>query len=374
MNLKEAAHNSEEAFLKTLTEIVTIETPTSDKAACDGLADYFESRLSADGWTVERIAKDEVGDQLIAKVKGKGGKSNLIMTHYDTVWPIGTLETMPHKREGDIFFGPGIFDMKGGIALAIHAVQLAKEQGLELSGDVTLLLTSDEEVGSERSRELIEKLAVEHDQVLVLEPSREDGAFKIGRKGVGGYTVNFTGIPSHAGNNPKDGASAIRELAHFLLFVEDLADDDLETSANLTVATGGSTGNVIAETAEAYIDLRVLKDGEDKRVDDAIRAYEAKDSRVTVEITGGMNRPPLEPTDKNLAVFEAAKAHAASIGVDLQGCVVGGGSDGNFTSAMGIPTLDGAGAAGRGPHARDEQIRVKETLDRLAILTLLLTN
>jgi len=235
MNIKEAAHQHEEAFLQTLTDIVTIETPTSDKAACDGLADYFQETLQAKGWDIERIAKEDVGDQLIAKVKGKGGPSKLILTHYDTVWPIGTLETMPHKREGDIFFGPGIFDMKGGIALAIHAVQLAKEQNLDLSGDVTLLLTSDEEVGSQQSRDLIEKLALEHDQVLVLEPSREDGAFKIGRKGVGAYFVNFTGIPSHAGNNPKAGASAIRELAHFLLFVEDLADDDLETTANLTV-------------------------------------------------------------------------------------------------------------------------------------------
>ena len=373
MNIKDAAYKHEDAFLKTLTDIVMIETPTSDKAACDKLADYFDTTLQASGWQVERIVKTNVGDQLIAKVNGNGGKSSLILTHYDTVWPIGTIETMPHKRDGDIFFGPGIFDMKAGIALAIHAVQLAKEQGLALSGDVTLLLTSDEEVGSGESRDLIEKLAVTHDQVLVLEPSREDGAFKIGRKGVGGYTVNFSGIPSHAGNNPKDGASAIRELAHFLLFVEDLADDDLETTANLTVASGGSTGNVIAETAQAYIDLRVLKAGEDKRVDDAVRAYVPKDSRVKVEVNGGLNRPPLEPTDKNKALFEEAKAHAASIGVDLQGCVVGGGSDGNFTSAMGIPTLDGAGAAGRGPHARDEQIRVKETLDRLAILTLLLT-
>jgi glutamate carboxypeptidase len=237
---------------------------------------------------------------------------------------------------------------------------------------VTLLVTSDEETGSHHSRALIERLAREHERVLVLEPGRDDGALKVGRKGVGQIHLQLNGRSAHAGNNPEDGASALRELAHLLLYVEDQADGVAGTTVNLTVARGGTTGNVIAEQAEAEVDLRVLAASEADRVQRALDAYEPRDERVGVRITGGLNRPPLERTQANEALWNEARAKGAALGLHLEGAVVGGGSDGSFTSALGIATLDGLGSVGAGPHARHEHIRVGPTLERVALLAALL--
>lgn len=372
-DLKTAARAQEERYLETLTTLAEFESPTGHKAAVDTLINHLENDLGASGWTVERVAKEKVGDQLVARKDFPGETSSLLLTHADTVWPVGTLAKMPVRRDGDRFYGPGTLDMKAGIAAGIHAVALIEELGLEPLGPVTLLITSDEEVGSYHSRTLVESLAKEHDRAFVLEPGRDDGALKVGRKGVGAFFVTFEGQSAHAGNNPKDGASALRELAHFLLFAESLNDDDAQTSVNLTVARGGSVGNVIPEEAFAEVDLRALEDGEGKRVERAIYSYEPKDNRVKVHIEGGLNRPPMEPTEGNMALFEEAKGKMDSMGFSLESAVVGGGSDGNLTSALGIPTLDGLGSSGEGPHARHEHIRVSETLDRLALLTALLS-
>src|SRR5690606_27991147 len=196
-------------------------------------------------------------------------------------------------------------------------------------------------------------------RVLVLEPGREDGAVKIGRKGTGGYRVSFKGRSAHAGNNPSDGASALRELAHFLLYIEDLADDVAGTTINLTQARGGFAANVIAEEAHAVIDLRVLRSTEMDRVDRSVRAYRPRDERVTWRLEGGLNRPPLEETEPNKRLHEDARAALRGLGLALEAAVVGGGSDGNFTSALGIATLDGLGSVGAGAHARHEHIRVR---------------
>ena len=372
-NLRAAAHAQEETYIETLEALVRLESPTGQKAAVDTLIDHLESDLSARGWDVERVTKEKVGDQLVARKDFPGDTSTLLLTHADTVWPVGTLEKMPIKREGDLFYGPGTLDMKAGIALGLHAVSILEEQDLEPLGPITLAITSDEEVGSRHSRDLIESLAKEHDRALVLEPGRDDGALKVGRKGVGAFFVHFEGQSAHAGNNPKDGASALRELAHFLLFAESLNDDEAETSVNLTVARGGSVGNVIPEEAFAEVDLRALKEEEGKRVEEAVHGYKPEDSRVEVHIEGGLNRPPMEPTERNLVLLEEARAKMKRLGFELDSAVVGGGSDGNLTSALGVPTLDGLGSSGRGPHARFEHIRVSETLDRLALLTALLT-
>ena len=210
--------------------------------------------------------------------------------------------------------------------------------------------------------------------MFVVEPGREDGAFKTGRKGGGGFDVDFAGISAHAGNNPQDGASALRELAHFLPYAEGLTDMDKGTTVNLTVASGGSVSNAIAENARARLDMRVLQLPESERVINALHGYTPYDNRLKVTVSGGLNRPPLEPTSTNQALFEHAQSLAKNLGLDIHGAVVGGGSDGNFTSAMGVPTLDGMGAVGEGPHARHEHIRMKETLERLAIMATLLTS
>lgn len=366
------AQAARDAYVATLRELVELESPTSDKRAVDALGAHLEKVLAAKGWSVSKHPREAVGDVLEATRGGAGGPSTLLLTHMDTVWPLGTLEVMPARDDGERFWGPGALDMKAGIAAAIHAVDLLDAKGLAPRGGVTLLVTSDEEVGSGASRALIEDLARRHDRVLVLEPGRDDGALKVGRKGVGGYKVTFKGRSAHAGNDPASGASALRELAHFLLYVEDLADDVAGTTVNLTVARGGIASNVIAEEAVAAVDLRVLKASEAERVDAAVRAYRPRDVRVTVSIEGGLNRPPLEKTAANAALFEEAVAVGGALGLELTGAVVGGGSDGNFTSALGVPTLDGLGSVGAGPHAREEHIHVPRTLARVALLAGLL--
>jgi glutamate carboxypeptidase len=366
------AQAARDAYVATLRELVELESPTSDKRAVDALGAHLEKVLAAKGWSVSKHPREAVGDVLEATRGGAGGPATLLLTHMDTVWPLGTLEVMPARDDGERFWGPGALDMKAGIAAAIHAVDLLDAKGLAPRGGVTLLVTSDEEVGSGASRALIEDLARRHDRVLVLEPGRDDGALKVGRKGVGGYKVTFKGRSAHAGNDPASGASALRELAHFLLYVEDLADDVAGTTVNLTVARGGIASNVIAEEAVASVDLRVLKASEAERVDAAVRAYRPRDVRVTVSIEGGLNRPPLEKTAANAALFEEAVAVGGALGLELTGAVVGGGSDGNFTSALGVPTLDGLGSVGAGPHAREEHIHVPRTLARVALLAGLL--
>ena len=373
MNLKDSAHAERDAYLQTLKDLVRLESPTLDKAANDRVADQLETLLNSSGWQVERVSQDEVGDQLVARWPAPGEVSSLLLCHFDTVWPLGTLAQMPLKEEDGKLYGPGTLDMKAGITTALHALKLVNKEELTLRGPVTLLLTSDEEKGSLFSREIIERLAQEHERVFVLEPGREDGALKTGRKGTGDFKAHFAGISAHAGNNPKDGASALRELAHFLPFAESLTDYEQGTTVNVTVAQGGSVSNVIAESASCTLDMRVLKAGEAERVETALRGYTPQDSRVTMTIEGGLNRPPLEFTEQNQALFNEAQTVMASLGLDLEGAVVGGGSDGNFTSALGVPTLDGLGSVGAGPHARFEHIRLGETLDRLALLTALLT-
>lgn len=379
MDLKTRAFEEEAAYLATLEALVRIESPTHVKSACDRLADHLEARLRTDGWNVARTRRDEVGDILTARwspTPASGAGGTLLLCHYDTVWPLGTIDQMPFRREGDRVHGPGVCDMKAGIATALHAKNLAEARlgrdGVRLRGPVTLLLTSDEEAGSLHSRELIETEAKQHDRVLVLEPSRDDGALKVGRKGVGEFRVAFTGRSAHAGNNPRDGASALRELAHFLFFAENLTDHDAGTTVSLTVASGGTVSNVIAEEASAKVDVRVATRDEGERVETSAMAYRPEDPRVTVEVRGGLNRPPLEQTPANRALTREAEVRMDELGIDLETAVVGGGSDGNFTSALGIATLDGLGASGAGPHARHEHIRVRETLERLALVASLL--
>jgi glutamate carboxypeptidase len=372
-HLLASARAAKTAYLALLERLVRLESPTHDKAAADALADQLETLLEED-WQVRRIAKERVGDQIIARLDVAGERSTLLLTHYDTVWPLGTLERMPYRHDEaeDRVYGPGVLDMKAGIVTGMLAPKLVRETGHELAGPVTLLLTSDEEAGSHHSRDLIEELARAHDRVLVLEPGRDDGALKVGRKGIGDFRVRFEGRSAHAGNNPKDGASAVRELAHFLFYAEDLNDDNAGTSVNLTVAQGGTVSNVIAEEAQAKVDMRALKMVEAKRVTKAMHGYQPRDTRVKVTVEGGINRPPMEFNNTNRTLYEEAQAHLQAMGLELESAVVGGGSDGNFTSALGVPTLDGLGSVGEGPHARHEHIRVGETLERLALLASLL--
>jgi glutamate carboxypeptidase len=364
-----------DAFLDLLARFVAVESPTHDKVASDRMADLLEATLRADGWTVERDPRDDVGDIVCGRVAtDAGGDGTLILAHYDTVWPLGTLAAMPWRidEDADRAYGPGSVDMKAGIASVILALRLLRELAVDPAGPVTLLLTSDEETGSTASRARIESEAGRHARVLVVEGARDDGALKVGRKGVADYHVDFLGIPAHAGNHPDDGASALVELAHLTLFARSLDDRDAGTTVHPTVARAGGAVNVITESARLSIDARVLRADEADRIDAALRAWQPRDPRVRVTVDGGLNRPPMEPTPANLALFEEARAIARRWGIELDGAVVGGGSDGNFTSALGVPTLDGIGACGRGAHARDEHVRIADTLARTALLAALL--
>lgn len=373
--LHSLAHDHRTDFLDLLARFVAIESPTHDKAAADAMADLLVDTLTADGWTVERDPRPRVGDVLAATLPETGsGDATLVLAHYDTVWPLGTLAATPWRVDEatDRAYGPGTVDMKAGIAGVVLAVRLLRAAGIAPAGPVTLLLTSDEETGSDASRDRIEAEARRHARVLVVEPSRDDGALKVGRKGVAGYHVDLLGVPAHAGNHPDDGASALVELAHLVLFVRTLDDRTAGTTVHPTVARAGGAVNVITESAHLDIDARVLLEAEAGRIDGALRAWAARDPRVRTTMTGGLNRPPMEPTPANLALFERARLLAAAWGEDLDSAIVGGGSDGNFTSALGVPTLDGLGACGGGAHARDEHVRVGDTLSRVALLAALL--
>ena len=364
---------SETNYLNILEGLVGRESPTHDKGAADIMANHLEALLKSHGWVVERHPKKVVGDQLIAKQRSTGSVSTLLLAHYDTVWPLGTLKEMPFRRQGNRIFGPGTSDMKAGIASCIQAMQLTRELDLSLKGPVTLLVTSDEESGSHHSRNLIEETARHHDRVLVVEPSPESGELKVGRKGTTLAHFEAKGKGAHAGNNPEAGASALRELAHFLFFVENLNDQLAKTSVNLTVASGGSVPNVIAESAEAHVDMRFATLGESNRLEQALNNYKSKDPRVEVTITMDLNRPPMELTEANTSLLQEAEVLQGELGLDLGTAIVGGGSDGNFTSALGIATLDGLGSLGVGMHARHEHIELKETLERVALMAALLT-
>lgn len=374
-DLLHAARARRAEFLDLLERFVAVESPTHDKAACDGMADLLHATLAADGWDVAREPRELAGDVLVARRPGDGrDRGTLVLAHYDTVWPLGTLERMPYRLDAatDRAYGPGTLDMKGGVAATLIAARLLAAAGATPAGRVTLLLTSDEETGSAHSRARIEEEARAHARVLVPEAARDDGALKVGRKGVGDYHLHFHGVPAHAGNYPDDGASALVELAHAALFVRTLDDREAATTAHPTVAHAGSATNVIAESGRLDVDVRVLRLDEAARVDAALRGWEPRDPRVRVEVTGGLNRPPMEPTPANLALFERARAVAASWGLALEGAVVGGGSDGNFTSALGVATLDGVGGCGEGAHARHEHVRIGDTVDRAALLAALL--
>ncbi len=362
----------ESSFVEALHGSVTHESPTGVVPEGNAFVTLLHDRLHADGWSVDRLPRDEIADVLRATLPGSDpDDGTLILAHSDTVWPLGTLEEMPWRVEDGVAYGPGVLDMKAGIEAARFAARLAREAG-PLRGPTTLLVTSDEERGSVHSKELIEAEARRHARVLVVEMGRDDGALKVARKGVGVLHVAFQGVSAHAGNEPERGASALAEAARFLLAAEALADPERGTTVAVTVASGGTVGNVIPERARCEIDVRVLEDSEGARVVEALHRYAPHDPRVRVTVEGGMNRPPMEATPANRALADEAHAHLAAMGRSLEGAVVGGGSDGNFTSALGVATLDGLGAVGSGPHARHEQVRIVETLERIALLAALL--
>jgi glutamate carboxypeptidase len=294
----------------------------------------------------------------------------LLLGHLDTVWPAGTLAVQPWRVENGRAYGPGVFDMKAGIAVARAVLAAVARESPRPA--VSLLLVPDEEVGSAASRELTVSLARRHRRVLVLEPS-QDGAAKVARKGCGTFQVRFSGRAAHAGLEPERGASALAEMARFALFLERVADPSKGTTLTATLARSGSAANVVPEAAEVSVDGRAWSLDEAERASAAIRGYSPADAGVSVSVEGGFDRPPLEPSAASTALYEAARRLAAGLGFALGAARVGGGSDGNFTAAAGVPTLDGLGPRGGGAHARDEHVFLDDLQVRAALVAALVS-
>jgi glutamate carboxypeptidase len=351
-------------LLADLEALVARESPSDDAEAVTSLARFIAGRLRAAGVRAETRPCPPRGEALLAGVGGEEG-GTLLLGHHDTVWPKGTLGEIPWAVRDGRATGPGVFDMKAGIAVAIAVLEALG--GEPAPPPVALLLTPDEELGTEASRGLLLEVARRHRRVLVLEPSL-DGAAKVARKGTGGFEVRFRGRAAHAGLDPEKGASALLELAHFAVFAAGLSRSEVGTTVTPTGAQSGTRTNVVPEAARLALDCRAWSQEEVDRVSAALRSYRPRDPRVVVEVEGGFDRPPLEPTPASTALFEEARSIAAEIGFALGAARVGGASDGNLTAAAGLPTLDGLGPLGEGAHARHEWASVEDLARRAELL------
>ncbi|MFL6427131.1 MAG: M20 family metallopeptidase [Acidobacteriaceae bacterium] len=356
-------------MLERVSALVLRESPTSDSDAVNA------GQMMVAGWA------EELGGRVTNHARdGSGGilevqfgnpedrrKPVMLLGHLDTVWPVGTLARMPWRVEDGWAYGPGVLDMKAGVVMALAAMRLVREA----DGDrpVVLLVSGDEETGSRHSRELIEEIAKECRAVFVLEPGQgPDGAYKTARKGVGQFRLEIAGVPSHSGVDFGAGHSAVRELAWQIEQISALTDLDRGTTLNVGVVGGGTQSNVVAASAWADIDLRVKTIADAEAVTARMQELKPRDPRCTLRLSGGLNRPPMERTPGTAALFEHARELASTLGFALEEAATGGGSDGNFTSAVGVPTLDGMGAIGKGAHAHDESIRIDSLVTRTALL------
>ncbi|WP_024509600.1 M20 family metallopeptidase [Bradyrhizobium sp. ARR65] len=348
---------------------VEIETPTDAPAEVNRLA-----MLVAEGYRdlpaqVERIpGQNGCGDHLVARSSwGQDAPGILVLSHLDTVHPIGFIKRLPFRIEGDSAFGPGIYDMKGGAYLAYHAFRQLCLSGEHSGLGITQLFVSDEEIGSPTSRRLIETEGERAKYVLVTEPARDGGKIVTARKGVGRFEIFIKGVPAHAGARPEDGRSAIRELANVIAMLESMNDLQRGITVNVGVVRGGTRPNVVAEDAYAEVDLRVpTMAGADDLVAKILN-LKSRSEGVSVTVTGDLNRPPYEKSNAGAALFEHAKQLAAEIGFELVDTVTGGGSDGNFTAAH-TATLDGLGVDGKGAHTHYEQLYISSIEPRARLL------
>lgn len=369
LDLLEFCTSRQAALRSDVETLVRLESPSTDKASVDRCGATLAGMLETLGARVARIPQTARGDHIRAEFGG-GPRQVLLLGHFDTVWDVGQLERMPLREENGRLFGPGVYDMKASIAVAMLAVHAAAAAGP--TPKVVMLWTTDEEVGSATSRGLIEEEARASDAVLVLEPCLPGGAAKTQRKGCGEFTMTVRGVSAHAGIDPRKGASAIHELAHQIVALEALRDLDRGISVNVGIVNGGTRGNVVAEHAHALIDVRVPTQSEARRIGAAIRALKPRNASVHLEIQGGFERPPLERTPAVERLYQQARAVAAALGRDLQEGATGGGSDGNFTAALGVPTLDGLGPQGDGAHALHEHVILSDLPWRAAFLAALI--
>lgn len=365
------------AFLEELRLWVEMETPSGDAAAVNRLADRIEVLARDARFSVERTAGTlGFGDILAVRtprLEGYNARSVLILAHIDTVHATGTIrEKLPLREDGDRLYGPGIYDMKAGVLMALEAMKLATKMGHNLPID--LLIVPDEEVGSKSSRPLIEALARNAAFALVVEPARDGGKIVTARKGVGMFDIIVRGRASHAGVRPLDGRSAIRAAARLVLELEALNDPVRGITVTTGMIHGGTGRNTIPAECRLQLDLRLPDAAIAAEVIDKIRGMTPVDPDITFEISGDLNRPPFAQSEEGRRLFDHTARIAAELGIMLEGMVTGGGSDGNFTAALGVPTLDGLGADGAGAHTFDEHILVSSLVPRTVLLANLMAS
>lgn len=370
-----AGARRKEADLLDLTrKLVLVESPSDTKPAVDACISLAAAHMKGLGGRVRLHRQRAFGVVLEARFGPRttsgGDKPVLLLGHLDTVWPIGTLKTMPcHVAHGRLW-GPGTLDMKAGVAMALTAIEMVQEADL-FRREIILLLNSDEEIGSPVSRAITERVAGACSAVYVLEPA-QGLAYKTARKGTGNWRIEIKGVAAHAGVDFEKGASALRELAHVIETVSGWTELKRGLTVSVGLAGGGSKTNVIPAAAWAEVDVRIARKADGSRIERKFARLEASDSRCSVSVTGGMNRPPMERTRGTVRLYEQARSVAAELGFELPEASTGGASDGNFTSALGIPTLDGMGAVGEGAHASHESVVIEHLAPRTALLAALL--
>ena len=359
-------------ILQTIERLVTQETPSHDKSRLDVFADLLAGRLAEAGAAVEILPNEAGGNHVRARIAHGNTTEQpaLVLCHYDTVWPVGSLATHPFRIQDGKAYGPGIFDMQTSLALVEYGLRAVRDLDMSLPRPLTVLITSDEEIGSGTSRALIEEEARQSAYVLVMESPLPGGVLKTERKGTGTFTVETIGRAAHAGVDPYRGINAIEEMAHQLLAIHALADRVAGTTLSVGTIEGGTATNVVPARAVAQIDTRVWTQAEADRLVQTMAALRPVLPGAEVRVSGGLNRPPLE-RKATAALFRRVQEIGRQLGMELAEGSTGGGSDGNFTGALGIPTLDGLGVPGDGAHADHEHILVDEIPGRVALLAAL---
>jgi glutamate carboxypeptidase len=359
---------SERVWLQRAIErLAALESPTLDAPAADACGTALAAELAAIGGRVRTVPVPGGASHVIAEF-GDGGRPILLLGHFDTVWPVGTLATMPIVERDGCLFGPGVLDMKSGIAIGMLALRALASASAAPMPDVVFLLTADEETGSQTSRALVEEEARRSEAVLVLEPALPDGSLKTARKGCGQFEITVGGVAAHAGIAPERGANAILELCDQILAVERLQDAHRGTSLTASLVSGGTRSNVVPARAVATIDARAWSAAETERVTTALFSLRAGRSGTTVEVSGGIERPPLERSPSVAWLYDLAQTVGRQVGTEVSEGATGGGSDGNFTAALGVPTLDGLGGIGDGAHAVHEHVVLDQLAPRAALV------
>jgi glutamate carboxypeptidase len=368
-NIKDAVIGQRDTALELIRELVEIESPSLEPDRVEPVFERLAAAYGELGFDLERVTGKKTAGYLKAS---RGGEGQLLLGHADTVWPVGTLKEMPLDVDGSIVSGPGVYDMKAGLVQMITAIRAIDSLGVEMAVPPVVLVTGDEEIGSHETRDVIEATATNVRRTFVLEPSLGvNGSLKTRRKGTGHYDVEVIGRASHAGLAPEQGRSAIFELSFVIQQLFGLNDAERGITVNVGTIDGGLRPNVVAPHSTCGVDVRVAIAEDATRIDAAIRALKPTTPDVIINVRGGLERPPLEKTARNAALWARAGVHAEALSIDIAEGIAGGGSDGNYTSCL-TATLDGLGAVGDGAHALHEHIDLDRSLQRAALLAMLM--